>query len=633
MAPYRKHVAYSTPSHARRRWRLLGSGLALVAGQAVAQTNSPAVEEVVVTSSRVPIPLRQIGTSVSVIDATDIEAHGNLVLTDVLRQLPAIAISSSGGAGKSTSLRIRGEEGFRTLTIFDGLRLTDPSGPQVGPQLEHLLTSGIGRVEILRGPQGLSYGADAGGVVNISSRRSDTGLQASLDVQAGAYGTRQLSANVGGSNKRADFFVSLADFDTDGFNARDSDNVLSDDDGYQNTTWHARGGVSLSEQLRLDLVHRNVEGDAEHDGCFMVTTVHDCRSLFDMRATRVALDYTGTDFTHMVSYNTTRTDRDNLALGQLAYGVKGELNRWEYVGSATNLPGFDLVFGADHEEALSDDVGRDNVGVYLEYLSDFSDYLFLTAGVRHDDNDDFGTNTSSRFSAAYLIDLADDATVKFRSSYGSGFRAPSPYEIAYNAGPNAFPPAAGFVLRQETSKGWELGMEYTHGGTHLEAVYFDQKIKNAIYFDLVGFSGYLQDVGASNSQGVELSGEWSVGERWHLRANYTYNDTELPNGEPRRRRPEDLFNIGVTWYGMSGRLNLNAFYRASRDSYDEVAGVVVPLQNFEVLDLSANFTLNDSLQLYARLENALDEQYQEIIGYHTADRAAYVGFRVNYAGP
>src|SRR5690606_919898 len=91
------------------------------------------IEEIVVTSSRVPVPLRQIGTSVSVITQTDIASHGNLNMADVLRQMPAIGATNTGGAGKSTSLRIRGEEGFRTLLIFDGMRLSDPSGPQVGP--------------------------------------------------------------------------------------------------------------------------------------------------------------------------------------------------------------------------------------------------------------------------------------------------------------------------------------------------------------------------------------------------------------------------------------------------------------------------------------------------------------------
>lgn len=598
--------------------------------------NPGPLEQIVVTSSRIPIPLRQIGTSVSVLTAAAIEAHGNLSLVDVLRQLPAIATTSNGGAGKATTLRIRGEEGFRTLTIFDGLRLADPSGPQVGPQLEHMLSSGVARVEILRGPQGLSYGADAGGVVNITSRQGAEGLQATLDAQSGKFSTEQFTATVSGATAQLDGFLAVSDFSTDGFNTLAADTVLNDNDGYANTTIHGRAGIKLTETLRLDFVHRDVAGDSQEDGCYDLTsfaTVHDCRALFDMQSSRAALSYAGAYFSHSLAYSTTHTERDNLSLGGSAFASEGELNRWEYVGSATNLPGFNLVFGADLEEALNNGTGRNNTGVYLEYLSGFSDSLYLTAGVRHDHNDDFGTNTSHRVSSAWLIDMADDATLKFKGSYGTGFRAPSPYEIAYNTGPFSWPPAALVTLKQETSSGFEAGGEYLQGNNlRLEAIYFDQQVEDAIDFDLAGFSGYLQDLGTSYSRGVELGGEISLGDAWQLSANYTHNETERPNGQQRLRRPKHLINLGVAWFTLQDKLNLNAYYRISRDSIDQTGNTSVPLDDFAVLDISVNYSVTPGIQVYGRLENALDEDYREITGYNTAGRAAYIGFRLNYAG-
>ncbi|MGV3591183.1 MAG: TonB-dependent receptor plug domain-containing protein [Gammaproteobacteria bacterium] len=601
-----------------------------IAAEAPADTYH--VDEIVVTSSRVPIPLRQLGTSVSVITAAEIEMHGNLALTDVLRQLPAVSSTNTGGAGKSTSLRIRGEEGFRTLTLIDGLRLSDPSGTQVGAPMEHLLSNGIGRVEILRGPQGLSYGADAGGIINISSRQGEPGFQANLDAQGGKFGTQQYSATVGGGNERADYFVSAASYRTDGFNTAVDDTVTRDADGYDNTTVHLRGGLNLSDAWRIDLVHRDVAGDTEYDSCNAPVTfvpTHDCIGITDQQATRGAIGYSGDSFTHSLSYATTRTDHDNLANGLSAFTSEGELNRWEYVGTATDLPGFDLVFGGDLEEASNRGVGRDNTGVYLETISDFSDDLHLTAGVRHDDNDDFGTNTSYRISGAYVYDLASGDTLKFRSSYGTGFRAPSPYEIAYNAGEFAYPPASLVKLRQETSKGHEFGVEYRSHTLQLDATWFDQDVEDAIFFDLDTFSGYLQDIGRSTSKGIELSAVVSFA-HWHLTANHTWNDTKLPNGQPRRRRPEHLTNLGVSYFGMGERLNLNAFYRISRDSFDQVGATLVPLDDFAIMDLSATFDVNDSLQLYGRVENALDEDYREVAGFNTAGRAAYVGVRLSY---
>jgi len=605
--------------------------LCLFSATALAQQPGGPPEQVIVTSSRIATPLRQVGTSVAVITEGQIEAHGNLSLLDVLRQMPATGSSSNGGIGKVSALRIRGEEGFRTLTMFDGIRLSDPSTPQIGPQIEQILSSGVGRVEMLRGPQGLSYGADAGGVVNLFSRRDDEGLNVDFELESGEFGTRQFGGTVSGRDNNVDYFFSATDLSTDGYNSRLSDVDLRDDDGYANTTLHGRFGFQMSESWRMDVVHRDVKGETEFDGCFAQTIVNDCKSDYDLSASRVSIDYSSESITHTLAYANTQTDRQNYSLGQSAFGASGQLERFEYLGSISNLPGFNLVFGADLEDADSGSTSRDNRGIYLEYLSDFSDFLFFTAGVRHDDNDDFGTNLSYRLSGAYLVDLGADSSVKFRGAYGTGFRAPSPFEVEYNAGPFAFPPAALLSLEQERSEGFELGIEYVLGSNlKLEAVYFDQKIDDVIYFDLLGFSGYLQDLGTSTSDGVELSARYSLTNNLEVTANYTYNETERPNGQQRIRRPEKLANLALSYRTLGDRLAINAFYRLSRDAIDEVFGTTTSLDDFEVLDLSMSYDLSDSIRLYGRIENATDEKYQEVIDYNSAQRAVYFGIKVAF---
>lgn len=592
--------------------------------------NSSPLEEIIVISSRVPLPLVHVGTSVAVLDAAAIEAHGNLVLTEVLRQLPSVAASSPGGAGQASSLRIRGEEGYRTLTMLDGMRLSDPSGTQIGPQLEHLLSSGISRVEILRGPQGLAYGADAGGVINISTRQVEQGSTLLFDSQQGAFDSRQHSLGVGSRGTAGDFFVALSDYATDGFNAQASDSVLQDNDGYDNTTVHARGSVRVADNVSLEAVHRRVQGDAESDACYAATIVHQCRGLFDMEATRVALNYQGSAVTHTLSYSNTATERDYLAEEVSNYFSAGDLQRWEYQGTTSQLGVVDLVFGADQESALNNGLGRDNNGIYIEALGTVVGTLYMTAGVRYDDNDDFGSNTSYRVSGSWLFAETAQQTLRFRSSIGTGFRAPSPFEIAYNKGPFAAPPASQLVLKQETSAGWEVGVDYLWTDLlRLETVYFDQQVEDAIIFDLSSYSGYLQEFGHSFSRGIEVSSELVVGAQWSVLANYTWNHTERPNGMQRLRRPQQLGNLGVSWQGFEQRLALNAFLRASRGSIDEGAGSVQALDDFAVLDLGAQWRVSESLQLYARLENALDRHYQQVLDYQSAGRAAYVGFRFN----
>ncbi len=606
---------------------LIACSSCLLATNVSGQSNND-VEEIIVTSNRIPVPLRQIGTSVSIMDEFEIEAHGNLSLTDLLRQMPAVGSSSNGGIGKTTTVRVRGEEGFRTLTYIDGMRLQDPSAPQITTDFSQLLSDGIGRIEILRGPQGLAYGADAGGVINISSRTTEEGFTANVNAQTGEFGTNQLSGNLAGKSGSVDYFLAVTDYETDGFNTRDSDSVLMDDDGYNNTSIHGRLGINLSDEWRVELVHRDVDGANEYDGCFdsaTFATVHECTNEYDLTASRVGLSYDSGSFNHSLSFTSTESDRQDYTAGIPSFGGVGEQERFEYIGSATELPGFDLVFGADQQEDTSNGRSRDNTGVFLEYLSDFSDDLFFTAGLRHDDNDDFGTNTSYRLSAAYLVDLGA-GTLKFKSAYGTGFRAPSPFEIEYNNGPSAFPPASSTNLVQEESEGWEAGIEYFNDGLRLEAVYFDQDVENAIFFDLAAFSGYLQDIGTSTSKGVELTAEISITDSLRVNGNYTYNDTERPDGTQRLRRPENLFNVGLLYSAFDGRLSVNGFYRQQADSLDTVG----PLEDFGVLDLTASYQISESFRIYGRVENLLDEEYEEVIGFNTADSAAYIGLHFQF---
>ena len=581
----------------------------------------PAIDEIVVTSNRIPIPARQLGTSVSMLDFEEIQSRGALALSDVMRQMPAVAASSNGGLGNATTLRIRGEEGFRTLTYLDGMRLQDPSAPQIATDFSNLISSGIGRVEILRGPQGLAYGADAGGVINLSTRSSSEPFELNLEAQGGKFGTQQMSGSLMGSNESLDYFLSVADFGTDGFNNRPSD-VIADEDGYENQTFHGRLGYLLSDTWRLDLVHREVDGSNDYDGCFgSLGPTGDCSSDYGMQASRLGLEFLGAAFSHQLSFMRTSTDRQDFTASAPTFGSQGEQTRGEYIGSATALDGVDLIWGFDYQKDEANGLGRKNQGAFIELLSDFSHAFFLTAGMRYDDNEDFGTNTSFRLSTAYLFET-EPGTLKFKAALGSGFRAPSPYEIQYNRGPYAFAPATEGPIVQEESKGWEVGAQFNTKELHLEAIVFDQSVSNAIYFDLLNYSGYLQDKGRSASSGIELIADYGITDALRVSGNYTYNTTERPDGSQRLRRPNHLFNFGLRLAGFNNRITMNAFYRSQADAID--VGDIA-LEDFGVLDFTATFQINESLRVYGRIENALDEDYMEISDYNTAGLAAFVG--------
>lgn len=598
-----------------------------------AQAQNSKLEEIVVTSSRVEMPLRQVGTSISVINAVEIQQRGFTSLYEVLRSQPAIAVSNAGGTGSSSALRIRGEEGYRTLVLMDGIDISDPSGPQSSPRFEQLLSAGIQRVEILRGPQGLMYGADAGGVINISSATPEDGFKGQLSAEAGRYQSQQLAANIAGGNETIKFAVSAVDIETDGYNSKTTDNVLGDDDGYENTTLHARVQWDITDALSVHLVGRDVSGENEYDNCFTASfsSTDTCGDDYDQSAIRVAANYQTDHTTNQLSYDLSTTDRTFYSDNIESFSTEGEIERTSYLGSFFVNEAVKLVYGIDREtESINDGSGnkeRDQQGYYAEYQGSFGNNLYITAGLRYDDNDDFGTHTSYRVSGAYLFDLSG-GELKLKSTYGTGFRAPSLSEIAYNNRPGAYAPAADVELQEEQSKGYDIGLSwYADSGLIVEAVYFDQTIDDEIYFDLIAFSGYLQGNGDSQSKGIELITEIPLSAALTLNGNYTYNNTKDYSGENRVRRPEQLANIGLDWRGMNEKLVLGLNVRGA---YDAKSTSGADLDSYEVVDINASYEVTRQLQLFGRIENLLDETYEEVPTYSTSRAAVYAGLRYSF---
>jgi vitamin B12 transporter len=597
-------------------------------------TSHDKLEEIVVTSSRIPMPLRQVATSVSVVTKDEIRIRGFSNIADVLRFEPGISVTNNGGQGKATTVRVRGENGYRTKLYIDGIDMTDNSQTQASPNFENLLSAGIDRVEILRGPEGLAYGADAGGVITLSTAAPEAGFDGGIEAEGGRYGTQQYTGHVGGGSELVDFTLLGARYETDGFNSLTTDNVLQDDDGYTNTTFHGRGGWNITDGLRAEVVGRTVEGDNDYDNCLLPVTfdrTDKCTNDFDQDAMRVALVHEGEAFTNTVSYNENQTDRKFYTEGFNDFSYKSELESMDYLGSWRHSDPLTLIYGTDlQKDSMNDgvvDENRDQEGYFLEYKGGFNNNIFVTAGARYTDNEDFGTKTTYRTGAVYLVE-AGEGEIKFKGTYGTGFRAPSLYEISYNDGPFALPPAQGTQLSAEETEGYDLGVGYYAAqGWYVDAVYFDQSVNDEIYFDLVAGSGYLQGEGESTSQGMELSSQVPLNDIVALTGNYTYTDTQESDGEQRLRVPKNMGNIGVLVTPWDGRLKVNVNYRVARDTAVDIGGQV---DDYEVLDLSASYQVLDALEVYGRIENLTDENYQEIPDYNTSGAAGYAGLRYTF---
>lgn len=606
----------------------------LVAVCAAPAVSANRLEETVVVSSRVAMPLRQVGTSVSIVSAEDLELRGFANLANALRYEPSVSVINNGGAGKATSLRVRGELGFRTKLLLDGMELTDTSAPQAFPHFAHLVNSGFERVEILRGSQGVMYGADAGGVINLVTQSPTAGLGGSISAEYGRYNSSNLTGSLSGGNDRGDFALMASRQETDGFNSRATDTVLQDDDGYENDTVYARGGLNLGDGFRLGLQARSVDGDNEFDTCSDVNTFEPtdrCSDKHEEDGWRASLSHRSDTLEGELSYQQFQTDREFFSVGQSSFATEGELKKLSYLGSWRVDDGLQLVYGVDlMNEGIDDgtlDTDRDQDGYFFEYQGGFGDRLFVTAGARYDDNDDFGSETTYRISGAYLIP-AGDGEIKLKSTYGTGFRAPSLSEIAYNTGEFAFPPALGFELSAEKSAGFDIGAGYyADSGWFAEAVLYSQTVEDEIFFDLVDFSGYLQGDGDSESKGIELIGEAPLTEVLGISGNYTYNDAENADGVRRPRAPQHLANLGIHLHALDDRLKASLNLRVSRDAPEEENGEI---DDYEVLDLSVSYAVLDNLEVFGRVENLTDEDYQELPTFNTSGAAGYAGVRYRF---
>lgn len=617
----------------------IATGLSLCASSAFAQTTAAStkpqsatensVEKVTVVANRVPINTKQLAASITILEESDIQSNLGLNVTDILRSTPSVGVSNSGGLGKNTTLRIRGEEGYRTKLFIDGVELSDPSAPQVSPQFDDILSGQLERVEILRGTQGLAYGADAGGVISIFTKDAAQGLDARASASASRYDTRTLSANVSVGGEQGSIYIGASDISSDGFNAKTSD-TSNEADGYENTSLHLKARFNFSENLSAKVVVRDVDAQNEYDSCFDNTTfasINACSSDTQNTTVRAALDYTDTTQSHSLAISKTDVERRFLSNDEFSFANKGSIENLDYLGSL-KIEKQQLVFGLDSKKEQIDASGleRKQQGAFFEWISTITNTLSINLGARYDDNDTFGTHVSYRAGIVRTLDIQGAGQFKFKGSYGTGFRAPSLFEQNYNDGAFAFGDAAGLQLKEEQSKGADIGVEfYADAGTVAELVFFKQTIEDEIFFG-PSFEGYLQNSGKSESEGVELSLEQPLTSQISLWGNYTYNNAEDSSGNPRLRRPENKVNLGVRGLLLDENLQLDANIRIVRDAKDLGQ---VDIDDYAVTNVSASYAYSNHLSFKTGISNLFDKEYEEVIGFNTAGRTFFVGLTVS----
>lgn len=598
-------------------------------------------EAITVIATGTAQPVSETGQSISVIGAAEIAAVQGPDLTRVLERLPGVAVARSGPLGSQTSLFVRGANSQQLVVTLDGVRLADIAAPSGGFDLGTLMTGGIGKIELLRGSNSVVWGSDAiGGVLALTSAQID-GVRAGLEY--GANDTLTADATLGTQGNGYGLTISGGHVRSDGISAYAPG---TEADGFRQ--WHGslRGHAELASNLSLVAAARYADSRVDFDG--FPPPLYSFADTPEVQTTRqgsgrVGLDYSGNTLSLKLglAYSDTRRDYfDDAAAPAPNFATSGRSWRADFSGKADLTDSVTLNFGADSEWTRfstsfnpENDARLASAHLLLNY---HAGGLRLSAGARVDDHDRFGTHWT--FGANGSYELADN--LRLRASYGEGFKAPTLYQL-YGFGGNV-------ALRPESSKAYEAGLEYGDRGGwwHLAATLFRRDSRNLIDYvscfrDPVSGStacrglGAFENIGKVRAQGFEIDGGLAVSARLRLRMAYSHveavnrSERSLELGKDLARRPRDLLSAGLDWETPLAGLKLGADLRLAGKAFDD-RGNLTRLDGYGLLTLRASVPLGDRFELYGRVENVTDTDYQTVAGYGTYGRSAHVGVRATW---
>jgi vitamin B12 transporter len=580
---------------------------ALIASTAAAQQTFD-LGTIVLSSSLSPVELGRTGATVEVLEGDDVGKNDTTVV-DRLNRLPGISSSANGGVGSSTNLRIRGLGAQYIGVRINGIDVTDPSDLRTGFDFGGMLSSGIDRIEVLKGSQSALYGSEAiAGVINITTFRPEKlGFSGRFDAEAGSFDTYSGTLSLGFKTLRGEIALSYGRYETDGISALAAE---PERDGYDQQVLNLTGEYDVTEILAIGGAVYYRDRETSYD-----SPPSGAAGLFEgeERGARVFSTLSTETMTHTLSYSYSYAESDY----QTRYR-EGERNSVSYLGSAQLGTQTLLNFGAEYtEEAYKSgpiSASEQNTGVNAELLFSPTDRIDVSASLRYDDNSTFSGKTTGRVAAVWrpVEDLA------FRAVVGTGFRAPSLNERfgPFGANPN---------LKPEQSVSYELGVEKTFGavGT-IRAMVFYTDIDDLI--DYIG-AGYTQVAGTSTSEGIEISGEYAVTSDFSVFSNYTYTNARDEKGARRARVPQHDLVVGLS-NDFTDRFS---GYVDVRHVADVVASNAAnTLSDYTVVGAGISYDVTPNAELYLRLENIFDEDYQTAFGYNQPGRAAYVGLRASF---
>ena len=613
--------------------------------QVISDTNAE-IEEVLVSASLMPITASRSANAVTVIDRAQLRNRATVSLSNILRDVPGFSVSQVGVLGSQTQIRVRGAEANHLLVTIDGVEANDPSQ---GDEFSWgtLTAFDIERIEIIRGPQSSLRGSDAvAGVVNIITRTAEKS-SVGLFLESGSWATHHSGFNIG--HKQGDFDIrfGLSHIESAGDNiARTGD----ENDGYRNTTYNIRSGLKLSDQMDISFAARESDGmnqfDADNDFDGLIED-QDRVSEFENSTMRIQGDYSSKDGTWQHKILISQSKSDNAAFADKAKGnvTASTKDQIQYIGSFTWDQGAQNVAALVEREEEdwmqrgeitwgvydpNQDRERDTDSVAVEYRTDINDHLTLAASARHDDNSEFDSAKTYRAEAIYQLTEA----IRLRGAVGTAVKNPTFTErfgfyTNFIGNPNLIP---------EESTSWELGADQLimGGALTLSLTIFEAELENEIdgfVYDPATFAYTSNNInGTSERKGAELSAVGNISESMSLSAAYTYTDSTGDDAVREVRRPRHIASLNLGWQAAHN-LHLNTNIQFTGEQTDVYfppfpePSQVVALSNHTLVNINLNYSATEKFEMYLKLENALNENYEEVFGYQTLGFGATLGLR------
>lgn len=593
------------------------------------------LDEVVVTATRTRRALADSLAPVEVIDRAQIERSQARDLPDLLRGRAGVSLSNQGGAGKLTTLFLRGSESDHVLVLLDGVRVGSATSGLAA--FQDFPLGLIDRIEIVRGPRSSLYGSEAiGGVIQIFTRRDRDGVRPRASATVGSHGEAAGDAGIGGSVGRGWFGVDAAYRHTDGFDACQvaTPSPFSggcfisapepDDDGYRNRALSLRGGLQAGDTVQVDAHALRAEGRNAFDGDF--TNLSKTRQ--QVVGGRVA--WTPSDaLTLQVSAGRNTDASDNFLRKVDAFSgafVERSVGYFDTDRDSATLQGDlalsegqVLTLGADwlrdrvDSSTVFDRRERDNRAVFAQYQGRAGAHAFEIS-LRHDDNAQFGSHVTG--GAAWGWSFAE----RWRAiaGYGTAFKAPTFNELY-------FPFFGNPDLRPEESRSAELGLRFDGARTDWRIDAFETRVEDLIAFDAA--LGLPNNLDRARLRGIEAGVDVRFA-GWDLDASAGWLDTENRsaandgNALPRRARHNARVQLdrafGAFRFGVTGV--------AEGARYDDVANTR-RLDPYATLDLRGEFAFARDWTLQARLANVFDERYETASFYRQPGREWFVTLR------